>query len=431
MGAGAASRLTSPLEGADDRRLVAGVRTGDEAAFEALVGRYRRELVAHARRVVAYDDAEDVVQIACLRAYRALRHSGAEPVLLGPWLHRIVHNAGLDVLRRRVAPAAWDVEAEPSGADPHEALTQRERIRELTAAIRALPDGEREALVGHEFEGRSHEELGRAAGRNSVAVRQAARRARARLRRAVFGWAPAGWLVRLLDWPGRAAESAVPAAPAARAAGCLALVAAGAVAVGGGHVATRWPRHHAHASPPARTVPATARGPAAGRAVATPSRRRAAATAPTIPSTRGRHVEVHRARDEGHRSGREGSREDAAPVGRGRRGSSSRSAASGGGADGGPGPRPVASPTSTASGSGRGPSGESETSRSSESSSGSASSSSGGSGGGASVASGGSGPGASDASGGSGGGASGVSGGSGGGGSGGGGDSAGGGSGPS
>ena len=76
------------------------VRAGDEAAFGALVDRHRRALHVHCYRMLgSFEEAEDVVQEALLRAWRA-RESFPDGAGLRAWLYRIATNACLDAIRR-------------------------------------------------------------------------------------------------------------------------------------------------------------------------------------------------------------------------------------------------------------------------------------------------------------------------------------------
>ena len=85
----------------DDQTILAGLRTGDQQAFETLVRVYGGRMLAVARRFVRNDeDAQDIVQSAYLNAFRAVSRFEGH-CLIATWLHRIVVNTALMTLRSR------------------------------------------------------------------------------------------------------------------------------------------------------------------------------------------------------------------------------------------------------------------------------------------------------------------------------------------
>jgi RNA polymerase sigma-70 factor (ECF subfamily) len=80
------------------------------------------------------------------------------------WLFAIVRNTTINLLRRRRSERAvqWREEMpEPvdTAADPESALISSSRRMRIRAAIAALPDDYREALILREFEGLSYKEI--------------------------------------------------------------------------------------------------------------------------------------------------------------------------------------------------------------------------------------------------------------------------------
>src|SRR5918998_662288 len=77
------------------------LRPLDEQAFGARVEPHRRELHVHCYRLLgSFEEAEDLVQEAFLRAWRRREtYEGRAPV--GAWLYRIATNACLDALDKR------------------------------------------------------------------------------------------------------------------------------------------------------------------------------------------------------------------------------------------------------------------------------------------------------------------------------------------
>ncbi len=105
--------------------LVLAAQAGDQKAFEALVGAYRRELLVHCYRMLgSFQDAEDLVQETLLRAWEK-RTTLTSPASYRAWLYRIATNLCLDRLRsapRRFLPP----ETHPVG-DPNSPLPKPTR----------------------------------------------------------------------------------------------------------------------------------------------------------------------------------------------------------------------------------------------------------------------------------------------------------------
>lgn len=95
-----------------DRALAARIAGGDMDAFAALMHRLNRTLYRVARSILNDDaQAEDAVQNAYLRAYRAMRDFQRRSAL-STWLVRIVTNEALSQLRRSRRGAEIIVPAE-------------------------------------------------------------------------------------------------------------------------------------------------------------------------------------------------------------------------------------------------------------------------------------------------------------------------------
>jgi RNA polymerase sigma factor (sigma-70 family) len=176
-----------------DERLIAALRGGDARAFDAIGERYRPRLVRFAKRVLGGQDrvAEDVVQEALLRAYRALLRD-ERPIDLRPWLYRLVRNCCLDELSRvrtdtvDLAVAADSVAA-PVHQEPAVAAERRARLRELLGDLAVLPENQRHALVRRELDGVSHAQLAAELGLSEPAVRSLVHRARVGLTKLEVG----------------------------------------------------------------------------------------------------------------------------------------------------------------------------------------------------------------------------------------------------
>ena len=92
----------------------------DPLTFEALTNPYRRELTVHCYRILgSFEDAEDALQEALVRAWRQLS-SLKSPAALRAWLYRIATNVALNMLAARKARAMPP--ATHAAADPHAPL---------------------------------------------------------------------------------------------------------------------------------------------------------------------------------------------------------------------------------------------------------------------------------------------------------------------
>jgi RNA polymerase sigma-70 factor (TIGR02960 family) len=88
-------------DGSVEATLLSKALEGDEAAFERLVDRYRRELYAHCYRMLgSVQDAEDGLQESLLAAWRGLGSFEGRSSLRS-WLYRVCTNACLRLSSRR------------------------------------------------------------------------------------------------------------------------------------------------------------------------------------------------------------------------------------------------------------------------------------------------------------------------------------------
>src|SRR6478752_7680431 len=87
----------------DAGAVLARARQGDSEAFRALIEQHSRRAFQLAYRMTGNEqDAEDVVQEAFIRAYRQLNRFEAR-AHFSTWLHRIVANCSVDLIRSRRA----------------------------------------------------------------------------------------------------------------------------------------------------------------------------------------------------------------------------------------------------------------------------------------------------------------------------------------
>ena len=183
-----------PSRQESDAELVARLQRGDDSAFEAIVRAHSGRLLSVARRFLGNnEDAQDAVQDAFIRAYKAI-HTFEARAQLHTWLHRILVNTALMKLReRRRRPTESIEELLPTYTnDGHQAVASRdwsdavlerkETAAMVRQAIAMLPDQYREVLVLRDIEEKDTAEAAEILGTTSNVVKVRLHRARQALR---------------------------------------------------------------------------------------------------------------------------------------------------------------------------------------------------------------------------------------------------------
>jgi RNA polymerase sigma-70 factor (ECF subfamily) len=164
-----------------DAELVKSALEGSEEAYAQLVRRYQDLLYRHAERMAGSpDEAEDIVQLAFIKAYRNLA-SCQNPNHVGAWMFRITANACKDHLKARRGDgiAIDDVPGLTSDAgDPEHELDRLDLRSRIDSALRRLPADQREAFVMKHVEGMSYQEMEELLGVSVPALKMRVHRAR-------------------------------------------------------------------------------------------------------------------------------------------------------------------------------------------------------------------------------------------------------------
>jgi RNA polymerase sigma-70 factor, ECF subfamily len=174
-----------------DQLLVERVQLGDKKAFELLVIKYQRKLMRLVSRLVRDPaEAEDVVQEAFIKAYRALPRFRGESAFY-TWLYRIGINTAKNFLvtQGRRAPTSTTSDSEAAEAfddggqlwdinTPESMLATKQIAQTVNIAMDALPKELRMAITLREIEGLSYEEIAEAMGCPIGTVRSRIFRAR-------------------------------------------------------------------------------------------------------------------------------------------------------------------------------------------------------------------------------------------------------------
>jgi RNA polymerase sigma-70 factor, ECF subfamily len=155
-----------------DRALVLRAQSGERSAFNALVRKYRHRVMKLSMRYIRNRaDAEDAVQETFMKAYRGLQHFRGDSAFYS-WLHRIAVNSAKTALSLRARHSSVFASATKNADElndasavlkemdtPEELALTDEICGAVNAAIDALADEQRTAIVLREFEGLTYSQI--------------------------------------------------------------------------------------------------------------------------------------------------------------------------------------------------------------------------------------------------------------------------------
>ncbi len=154
---------------------------GDAQAFRRLYDENVDRVHALARRMVGFDQADELTQDVFVRAWQKL-HTFRGESRFSTWLHRLAVNL---ILSRRASMATQrqrfigdEVALEQAASRPD----SREHSKDLEGAIARLPEGARAIFVLHDIEGYRHDEIAGLLGVTTGTTKAQLHRARMLLR---------------------------------------------------------------------------------------------------------------------------------------------------------------------------------------------------------------------------------------------------------
>ena len=155
----------TPTPPAEDAEILAEIAQGDAKRFDVLVNRYKVRLMSYlGHRVPDRHHAEDLVQEAFLRLFRAARNGGySGQASVSTWLFTIADNCATDYLRAS-GRQRLTLESDAAGRndddsasvldrcsspdlDPAEAAARRESQGRAEALLDCLPEEQRRVVA--------------------------------------------------------------------------------------------------------------------------------------------------------------------------------------------------------------------------------------------------------------------------------------------
>jgi RNA polymerase sigma-70 factor (ECF subfamily) len=190
----------------DESALIAAAKSGNAQAFEVLIARHQRRILAVVlRRTRVRQDAEDIVQQSFQKAFLHLRQF-EERSSFSTWLTGVAINetrmlqrksggkreVSIDDLNEH-AETVTALEIPDSAPDPEANYSQREWRRILSFAMNELPHKTRRAIQLRDLDERSTEETARIIGISVAAVKARIFHGRKRLRKRLEHFVGSAW----------------------------------------------------------------------------------------------------------------------------------------------------------------------------------------------------------------------------------------------
>jgi RNA polymerase sigma-70 factor (ECF subfamily) len=157
-----------------DAEVMLELRSGNMAAFDVLLAKYRKQIVHFMFRMVHNQAvAEELAQEVFLRVYRSRETYRAE-ARFSTWLYRIATNLGVNHARdtrheRSASTVYLDEPDAETGTTPDVAdmtpsaeaeMLRQERMKAIRTHVMALPERQRTAVLMHKYQGMDYKQIG-------------------------------------------------------------------------------------------------------------------------------------------------------------------------------------------------------------------------------------------------------------------------------
>ncbi|SIR99362.1 RNA polymerase sigma factor SigM [Williamsia sterculiae] len=181
-----------PRDPRTDEQLLADHVAGDAEAFGIIYLRHRDHLWAVARRTShSSEDAADALHDALLKAQR-MAHGFRADARVSSWLHRIVVNSCLDLIRRNKVRHTVPLPPQDHTifADPRDATADVDLGLAIGRVLQTLPAEQRAAVIAVDVEGLSVTEAATLLGVPAGTIKSRCSRGRAKLAEALHHLRP-------------------------------------------------------------------------------------------------------------------------------------------------------------------------------------------------------------------------------------------------
>lgn len=162
--------------------LIARAKAGDLDSFEEIMVLHQQRVFRTALRILGnQEDAQDAAQEVFLRLYKYLNKFD-ETRELAPWLYRMTVNACRDLMRKRPHTEDLPDTLAAPVSDMGLSIDLTTERRWMAAALKALPEKERAAVVLRDIEGLTTSQVAEILGSTEQTVRSQICRARIKIK---------------------------------------------------------------------------------------------------------------------------------------------------------------------------------------------------------------------------------------------------------
>ncbi len=179
----------------DDTTLIQQTLSGDDRAFELLVGRYQSAVFGWIRRTLPYTEQdEDLAQEVFIEVYFNL-DTLREPCKFKGWLKQITRNICISWLRRQKPTVSYEqlisdshtrewieVQGSQTVLTPEEHLLQHEVFADLENHLCCLSEVHQEIIRLYYFKGLTYREISEKLNLSESAIKSRLHRAREKLK---------------------------------------------------------------------------------------------------------------------------------------------------------------------------------------------------------------------------------------------------------
>jgi RNA polymerase sigma-70 factor, ECF subfamily len=172
-----------------DERFVKALKSGDKNAFKELINLYQQRVINTCYKfLLDKEDAEDIAQEVFITVYQSI-HSFREDSKLSTWIYRIAVTKSLDELKKRNRKKRLSSIGKllhlddlttwiGGGTKSDKQLLEKEKLKEIMAALDSLPDSQRIAFTLSKIEGYTNTEIAEIMNATLIAVESLISRAK-------------------------------------------------------------------------------------------------------------------------------------------------------------------------------------------------------------------------------------------------------------